>query len=735
MKRTLLLAAQALLVGTASTAYSRPVVIEETATLTNPDPTAYVQFGREVAISGEYALALGSRDVPIGGGEDFHRSALLYRRVDGRWQFQQVLHTSVRDNDGYYYPSKFAMRGDLAVVELDGNTQAFRLGASGWQPAGQVGHTTEDIEIAGEKVILSTGDCNWSAYAAEPNGAGGWANTYLPGPPRDCDDEYWGGPVDIDGDRAILGNGDTSFNDEWQMVPIFARQAPGSWSQIGAIPSPFAYDEFTGEVVLRGDDAIVDSYYGAYVYRLSQLSQSVSRIRAPDVYLQPRVGTYWYLRKFEKSGDLVFVREFSYDRGSPVINVYRANASAPGTYEHVAVLAPRGGTPTYPVINSFDVSGNVVIASGAETAYIFELPSSLKAPAARQDDFETSNAANWRPNAGSQFSVVTSGTNHFYRQASTTGEAHALYSGAYWTNQAIEAEVTPRAFDGNDRWVGLVTRFQDSQNYFYVTMRSSGSLQLKRLRAGVIGTIASTALPVTLNRKYRLRLESIGSVHRVYVDGVLLLDADDAGTPLQGSAGVIMNRARADFDNVVVTPSPFTTVFRHDFAKIPSDETSSSKWTLSGSGQWSVIDETYAQNSVAADARAVVGGPTADQAVEARVRPIAWSTAGTAEPWAGVLARYTDSSNYYYLHIRRGGTVSLRKLVNGVITTLASAPLTVTLNTPYTLRLEVVGTQLRGYVNGNVTLQVADSSLTRGIGGLMTNKAAVRFDDYLAYQP
>jgi len=718
-----------LMLGAGTSASARPVIIEETATLPNPDPTAYVQFGREVAISGDYALALGSRDVPTNGSEDFHRSALLYRRVDGRWQFQQVLQTSVRNNDGYYYPSKFAMQGDLAVVELDGTTQSFRRGASGWQPAGQVGYQTEDIEIAGQNVILSTGDCSWSAYAAEPNGAGGWTRTYLPGRPRDCDDEYWGGPVDIDGNRVILGNGNTQ-DLEWQLVQIFERQAPGSWSQIGAIPSPFAYDEFTGEVALRGDDAIVDSYYGAYVYRLSNLYQSVSRIQAPDVYLQSRVGTYWYLRKLEKSGDLVFVREFSYDRGSPVINVFRAITAAPGTYEHVAVLAPRGGGPVYPVINSFDVSGNFVIASGAETAYVFELPASLRPPAARQDDFESSKAASWRPNAGSQFSVVTSGTNHIYRQTSTTGEAHALLSGAYWTNQAIEAEVTPRAFDGNDRWVGLVTRFQNTQNYFYVTMRSSGSLQLKRLRGGVISTIASTALPVTLNRKYRLRLESIGSVHRVYVDGALLLDADDAGAPLQGSAGVIMNRARADFDNVMVTPSPLTTVFEHDFST-----TSPGEWTLGGTGQWTVVDGTYAQNSVAAEARAVIGGPTADQVVEARVRPIAWSTAGTAEPWAGVVARYADSGNYYYLHIRRGGTVSLRKLVNGTISTLASAPLTVSLNTQYRLRLEVVGAQLRGYVNGNPVLQVADSSHTRGIGGLMTNKAAVRFDDYFAYQP
>ena len=58
-----------------------------------------------------------------------------------------------------------------------------------------------------------------------------------------------------------------------------------------------------------------------------------------------------------------------------------------------------------------------------------------------------------------------------------------------------------------------------------------------------------------------------------------------------------------------------------------------------------------------------------------------------------------------------------------------------TLNTQYRLRLEVVGTQLRGFVNGNVVLQVTDNSLTKGIGGIMTSKGAVRFDDYLAYQP
>jgi pectate lyase len=179
---------------------------------------------------------------------------------------------------------------------------------------------------------------------------------------------------------------------------------------------------------------------------------------------------------------------------------------------------------------------------------------------------------------------------------------------------------------------------------------------------------------------------------------------------------------------VVVTPSPFTTVYADDFAE------ERYRWNAT-SGQWALSGGTFAQASSTGDGRALVGVPTTDQAVEARVRQTAWSPTGTAERWAGVVARYKDASNYYYLHLRSGGTVSLRKLVNGAITELATAPLAVSLNTQYTLRLEAVGNQLRGFVNGNLLLQTTDSSLDAGIGGLMTSKASAQFDDYLAYQP
>jgi hypothetical protein len=132
-------------------------------------------------------------------------------------------------------------------------------------------------------------------------------------------------------------------------------------------------------------------------------------------------------------------------------------------------------------------------------------------------------------------------------------------------------------------------------------------------------------------------------------------------------------------------------------------------------------------------ARAVVGTPTDDQVIVTRAR---LTTAGTGtDRWFGIAARYVDENNYYYLTVRNSNTVSLRKLTNGTITTLGTAPLTVTPNTWYELRLDAVGNELRAFVNGTQLFQATDSSHASGQGGLLTYKAAAEYVDYRAWQP
>jgi hypothetical protein len=281
--------------------------------------------------------------------------------------------------------------------------------------------------------------------------------------------------------------------------------------------------------------------------------------------------------------------------------------------------------------------------------------------------------------------------------------------------------------------VGLATRFVDTQNYYYVTLRSSGSVQLKRMRGGVFTTLASAPLPVQLNRAYRVRLESIGGMHRVRVNGQLLLTAVDTGALVAGNAALIMYKAKADYDNVAVSPTPRGTIFADNFA---NPTTYQGDWTHNGPGQWSHANGAFAQNSVAAEARALIGTPTDDQIVSVRVRPTAFAAStNNQERWVGVIARYTNDQNYYYLTLRSGNSLGLRKLVNGAITPIQSVPANVSVGSWYALRLEATGNTLRVYSNDMLVMQVTDTTHAKGRTGLMTYKAAAQFDDYAAYQP
>lgn len=59
-------------------------------------------------------------------------------------------------------------------------------------------------------------------------------------------------------------------------------------------------------------------------------------------------------------------------------------------------------------------------------------------------------------------------------------------------------------------------------------------------------------------------MEAIGGTLRVHVDGKAMLRVRDT-THAQGRAGVIMYRTRADYDNVVVSANPRTTLLHDDF--------------------------------------------------------------------------------------------------------------------------------------------------------------------------
>ena len=168
------------------------------------------------------------------------------------------------------------------------------------------------------------------------------------------------------------------------------------------------------------------------------------------------------------------------------------------------------------------------------------------------------------------------------------------------------------------------------------------------------------------------------------------------------------------------------TLFADDF-----EDGNSTGWTTSG-GTWSVATDgtrVLRQSGTSADARARAGSSAwTDYTVTARLKATAFN--GTNR-FAALLARAQSNTSYYYLALRSSNVVELKKLVGGSSTTLASAPVTVTLNTWYTLRLQVTGSTLRGSVNGTALTQATDAEFSNGGIGVATFNTSANFDDVL----
>lgn len=87
----------------------------------------------------------------------------------------------------------------------------------------------------------------------------------------------------------------------------------------------------------------------------------------------------------------------------------------------------------------------------------------------------------------------------------------------------------------------------------YVTLRSSGSLDIKKLVNGSIQTLVSVPFTAQANVSYRVCLETIGTRLRVYVNGALRAEATDRSpAPAISRAGLATYKAAMDVDNLVV---------------------------------------------------------------------------------------------------------------------------------------------------------------------------------------
>ncbi len=172
------------------------------------------------------------------------------------------------------------------------------------------------------------------------------------------------------------------------------------------------------------------------------------------------------------------------------------------------------------------------------------------------DDFETSQAKSWTPTTASEWSVVSEGANHVYKEGTKVDDLCLSSAGASsWTDQILEAKVNVLAFGGSTTsdLTLLAVRYKDPDNFYYAALRSDGKVVLKARLNGSDGSLGpSISANITAGTWYDVKVTAIGEDLSVYVGGTQLQTV--SGVLISsGAIAVGTNNATAEFDDVVVT--------------------------------------------------------------------------------------------------------------------------------------------------------------------------------------
>jgi fibronectin type 3 domain-containing protein len=166
------------------------------------------------------------------------------------------------------------------------------------------------------------------------------------------------------------------------------------------------------------------------------------------------------------------------------------------------------------------------------------------------DDFQDGNADGWARSSGT-WSIVTDGS-LAYRQSGTSADSNSRTGSPSWTNISVQARVKPIAFNGADRYVGVMTRVVNSNHYYFFALQNGNRLLLGKRAGSSPITLATKSFTFSPGTFFTLRLDANGSSLTGFVNGTQQLTASDS----EFTAGIIGGAtffASASFDDFLVT--------------------------------------------------------------------------------------------------------------------------------------------------------------------------------------
>jgi hypothetical protein len=153
-------------------------------------------------------------------------------------------------------------------------------------------------------------------------------------------------------------------------------------------------------------------------------------------------------------------------------------------------------------------------------------------------------------------------------------------------------------------------------------------------------------------------------------------------------------------------------------------------WSKSG-GTWAVAADgsrALRQTKLDSELARVFAGDSGwtDYTLQARVKPLAFAG---ADRFAGIAVRAQGSTAFYRLVLLGNGRAEVQSVRGSAVTVVGGAAARVAAGGWYTLRLEVSGTSVRGFVDGTAVGAGTVTAYPKGRVGLQTFHATAAFDD------
>jgi hypothetical protein len=690
----------------------RPIAPAQT--LARPATPTFTRFGDDVAIDGSHIIVLAR----YAGGQQ----ALLYRRnnSNGQWLFRRGL---VARTGAFAHP-EVAMKNGIAAIQFGNEISLFEYSGDDYVSATSVAPIRHQggLAISSNRLLIGGNNCDYDAVIYQKNAAGSWDITGRiddnQGPCFSASERY---DVELNYDYALLHAPYASEARAWRR-----NGSAIEWIASGTLATS-AEEPITNDAwALQGATAVSAN---GVIWRRNGSSSWVRHGVATSIDRDD--GGPATFGVVYRDGVLITSEATSW---RPFPRVYIE--SSPGQFEHVATLATHDGMGSEAV----DVSGRRVVVAATDydstrsEVRVSTLPMQLRAPPTIVNDFEERDLSDFTFSGG-QFVLATRGSDDVLAQSSASGLAVGLLNESDWADdQRVEALVTP-TWSGAGSWVGLVARYADADNYYYVAMRETGYSIHKRVN-GVDtrlfeGPYYNTRTPTF--RAQMIVIRNTISVHFGFQQGTTITDR----SLVRGRAGVATWLARSDFNNVLVSPTDqyyplFSRIYGRDGYDAESGlQELSGTWT----NRYVCEDEDHcrysglSQTDTSGNAFAVNSTALTSQAIGAIVRLDAHAPSQQGA-WFGLLARFVDERNHYYVTLRSSGQVQIRKIVNGVITVLASANLVTAPGHPRRVELEVIEDQMHLYVDEQLVLTAHDRDIPRGRYGMATYRTAATWESF-----